>query len=369
MTADAIVEPIGDVLTPCNNTLVRPTDFYSLWHPYILLYSLHCVVAAVFAVMSLYVPKTTAGLILASGLTFLISICAHMPVWGHYPPGYGNSEWYLWVGVFIKWLIVDLTATVPVLLMKGVSFSPRVIRMMGIPIYVILGSNVIWTMFLDSEQMFIVYVNRVSGACLTIGLILHCIAVTRAGLGLFEVRGGFPYGFGTSYSWVVCYTVWNFLFAARIGLGTTLQDFLFWAMMLFYQYMDDKQLPVELYFGFARPVQLGCYIGFAEFIGAFVPYFRDAPTLAEEQPMPIYSNAFILFVAWLNMLLSICVVVWAAQRAINGLGFFQERFEKVHKLQEGLIVEQEDQEMEALVDEDEYEDEEDDEEKSGCVVA
>lgn len=360
---EPIVEPIGDLLNPCNNTLVRPTDFYSLWHPYILLYSLHCVIAALFAIMSLKVPKTTCGLIAASGVTFLISACANIPIWGHSPDS------FLWMGVFIKWLIVDLAATVPVLLMKGVEFSPRVVRMMGIPIYVILGSNVIWTMFLDSEEMFIVYVNRVSGACLTIGLILHCVAVCRAGLGLFEVRGGFPYGFGTSYSWIVCYTVWNFLFAARIGLGTTLQDFLFWAIMLFYQWYDDKQLPVELYFGFARPVQLGSYIGFTEFIGAFVPYFYEAPTLAEEQPLPIYSNSFILFVAWLNMLLGICVVVWAAQRAINGLGFFQERFEKVHKLQAGLIVDQEDQEMEALVDEEDYEDEEDDEEKSGCVVA
>jgi len=287
-------------------------------------------VAALFAFLSLYVPKITAGIILASGLTFLISAIAKMPIWGHMPGS------YLWLGVFIKWLIVDLTATIPVLLMRGIKMKPKVVRLLGYPVYVILGSNVVWTMFYSmdngDEQMAIVIVNRICGGSLTIALILHCVAICQAGYGLFEVRGGMPYGFGTSFDWILCYTVWNVLFAARIGLGTTLQDFLFWAMMAFYKYSDGKHLPIELYFGFGRPVQLGCYIGFTEFLGAFVPYFYESSTLTDEQPMPIYSSTYFFFIAWLNMLWSFCVVFFAGRRLFCGLGRFQERFEAVHSL-------------------------------------
>jgi len=347
------------LIDPCNAT-ARGVDLSALWHPYILLYTGHCLVAAIFAVTSLYVPKVTCLILLLSGLTFLISALAGIPIWGHEP---GT---YLWLGVFIKWLIVDLAASVPVLLMRGCHFSPKVVRLMGIPIYVILGSNVVWTMFMDSEQMAIVYVNRVCGATLAIALILHCAAVCRAGYGLFEVRGGFPYGFGTSYSWILCYTVWNILFAARIGIGTTLQDFLFWALMAFYQYWEGHNLPIELYFGFARPVQLGSYIAFTEFLGAFVPYFYEAPTLTDEQPLPIYSNSYILFIAWMNMLWSFCVVFWAGQRLVCGLGFFQERFEAVHSLKES---DSDVTEMEALNDDEEDGSDEDGQSHRGCILS
>lgn len=272
----------------------------------------------------------------------------------------------MWIGFFAKWLIVNLAATVPVLLMRACNFSQRCVKISGICIYVILGSNVIWTMFMKNDyDSFIVYVNRTAGAMLTIALIIHCIGVCKANYGLFEVRsldgGNFPYGFGTSFWWIVCYTVWNFLFAARIGIGTTLQDFLFWGLMFFYKWWDGVQLPIELYFGFARPVQLGSYIAFSEFMGGFVPYFYESTTLSEEQPMPVYSNAYVLFIATANMVLSFFVVGWAVQRLICGLGFFQSRFEEVHK------IEKDDEARSAklsLVEEEEweYEDEEEEEE-------
>jgi len=367
-----VVEPIArmlanNTLDPCNAT-ARATDLSSLWHPYILLYTGHCLVAAIFALTSLYVPLATALVMFASGLTFVISAAAgfdgqdaRIPIWGHEPGS------YLWYGVLIKWLIVNLAAAVPVLLMRACKCKPKLANLIGIPVYVILGSNVIWTMFMDSEQMAIVYVNRVCGAMITIALILHCSAVCRAGYGLFEVRGGMPYGFGTSYAWILCYTVWNILFAARIGLGTTLQDFLFWALMAFYKWWDNHHLPVELYFGFARPVQLGSYIAFTEFVGAFIPYFYDAPTLKVEQPMPIYSNSYILFLAWMNMLWSFLVVFWSAQRLVYGLGHFQERFEAVHAFK--TTSDSDADEMEALNDEEEEEEDDDADQRSGCVLS
>merc|ERR1719217_769119 len=127
---------------------------------------------------------------------------------------------------------------------------------------------------------------------LVISLIVHCAAVCKHrgscsgkagqnGCGLVDIRNQFPYGFGTSFPWLVCYTVWNALFIAKITIGGVLQDFLFWALMAFYKYWDNKHLPVELYFFFARPVQLGTYIGFTECIGLFVPYFTEATALTE----------------------------------------------------------------------------------------
>merc|ERR1712178_26750 len=220
-----------------------------------------------FAFLSLYAPLLTVGLMMGSGLIFAVSAIFGIPLWGNEPGS------FLWIGFFAKWLIVNLAATGPVLLMRARNCGKKAVNISGICIYFILGSNVIWTFFMppkNPEEAFIVYVNRTSGAMLTIALIIHCIGVCKAGYGLFEVRnldkGNFPYGFGTSFWWIVCYTVWNFLFAARIGIGTTLQDFLFWGLMFFYKWWDGVELPIELYFGFARPVQLGSYIAFSEFI-------------------------------------------------------------------------------------------------------
>jgi len=231
-------------------------------------------------------------------------------------------------------------------------------------------------MFLSSGGQFIVYINRVAGVMLTISLIMHCFAVCKAGYGLFEVRDNFPYGFGTSFPWLLCYTVWNILFAARIGLGTTLQDGLFWAMMAAYKYWDGARLPIELYFGFARPVQLGSYIALSEFIGTFVPYFHETTTLSEDYPMPVFSNPYVLFIAVLNMFWSFLVVYWAGHRLIYGLGFFQERFEAVHELAEKDKAERSEwkQSGTQLVDAEECEEEEDEDgddenERSGCILS
>jgi len=336
---------------PWNATIVeeRATKFEDLWHPYVALYVLHSVAAAVGFFLSLYAPGCCAAAMMLSGLSFVVSAFTGRPIWG-------NAPWsFIWYGVLIKWLIVNVFATVPVLILRAKRLSTRIVKIVSIFVYVILGSNIIWTLGMQSNGHVVVYLNRVAGVCLVIALTLHCSAVCRAGLGLFEVRKDFVYGFGTSFPWLVCYTTWNALFIAKITIGGVLQDILFWCMMYAYQMWDRNHLPIELYFAFARPVQLGTYIGFTEFVGLSIPYFYNATALTEEQPLPVNSHSFILFITFMNMLFSFFCVARAGHRLAFGLGYFQERFEEVHGIPDVRAIT-------------EYDDDDDDEESSdnGC---
>jgi len=318
----------------------RATNLDDLWHPYILLYTGHCLAAAVGFVLSLQAPGCYAAVMVLSGLSFLYSAITGAGMWNHLPGS------YLWTGVFIKWIIVNIGATVPVLLLRSCKLSRTAIQATAVGIYVILGSNIIWTLGHDSQGHIVVYLNRTCGVALVIALLVHCVAVcvrgkrdvrSREAPLLFEVAQRFPYGFGTSMPWLVCYTVWNALFIAKITIGGLLQDILFWVLMVAYQNWDIRadgvKLPLELYFGYARPVQLGTYIAFTEFVGTFVPYFYEATELTEEQPLPVNSHAFFLFIAFVNMLWSFVVVFWAFQRLFCGLDFFKKSFKDVHALQ------------------------------------
>jgi len=291
-------------------------DIAELWHPYILLFFCHCAAAAVATVLSLKTPKLMMGVMVFSGIVFLISAIFDLPMWGFQ---FGE---YIWWGVFLKWLIVNALATVPVLALKAFKdkLTSGQVRGIGIGVYFILGSNVIWTLFALSEGHLVRYVNRLGGCFLTLALLLHCSAICKHGRKLvdFNEKTGIPYGYGTPLPWLVGYTVWNVLFIIGIATGSTLQDILFWAIMFAYWYVDKPRQPIEVYFLYGRPVQLGTYIACAEWMGTFVPYFKDAPTLAVHHPLNVNGNAYILFLACANLVWSLVVVFWSAQALIQG---------------------------------------------------
>ncbi len=66
---------------------------------------------------------------------------------------------YLWIGVFLKWLIVNLFATIPVLLLRAWKLPAMAVNIVGIFVYVILGANILWTLGMDSAGHIIVGVR------------------------------------------------------------------------------------------------------------------------------------------------------------------------------------------------------------------
>jgi hypothetical protein len=291
-------------------------DFEELWHPYIFLFICHCLVAAAATVLSFKAPKVMIGVMLASGLAFLISAIFDLPMWGY------NFGDYYWWGVFAKWVIVNALATVPVLALKAYrkQLTTRAVRNIGICVYFILGSNVIWTLFAVSEGHIVRYVNRVGGCFLTVALLAHCVAICKHGRKLvdFNPVTGFPYGYGTPLPWLVGYTTWNVLFIIGIATGSTLQDILFWAIMFAYWYVDNPRMPIEVYFFYGRPVQLGISIAFAEWAGTFIPYFKDSPTLKEHHPLNVNGNGYIFFISCANLVWSLVVFFWSVQSIFIG---------------------------------------------------
>jgi hypothetical protein len=311
-----VTEDIGGGAVPQGNSTIcgSACDFEQLWHPYVLLFITHCAAAALATFLSLKFPKALIWIMALSGLAFPISAIFGLPMWQ-----YTVVDFYWW-GVFIKWVIVNALATIPVVIIKANNLTAGQMRCISILVYVILGSNVVWTMFAVHEGHLVRFVNRGAGTFLTLALTIHCVALCRHGYKLVDVnpKSGFPYGYGTPLPWLICYTVWNVLFIIQIATGSTLQDILFWAIMYAYWYVDKPRKPIELYFLYGRPVQLGSYIAHAEWMGTFVPYFRDAETLKETHPLDVNGNAYIFFISLANFVWSLVVTYWSVKALVKG---------------------------------------------------
>jgi len=253
--------------------------------------------------------KAFIVIMLLGGLIWPISALAGIPIWQDMPYN------LVWWGCFIKWLIVCALAAVPVVALRIGELTPRRLNITGYFIYFILGANILWTLPAPHKDHVVRIVNKAIGAALVIGLVIHIAALRRHGRDLYEVRRHpgsskirFVYGNGTPLSWLFCYTVWNFTFLMEISTGTTLQTILFWVGMCGYKWIDPDPQPIELYFGFARPVNLGVFIVVSETLGTFVPFFREAPTLREHSPLPLNSHPYFFFIVVVNFVWSIVCI-------------------------------------------------------------
>jgi len=283
---------------------------------------MHVFFAIVFMHMSINGTRALIAIMMLSGLLWPVSAMIDQPLWGQ--DGTDGSDdlspgSYLWWGTFVKWLIVNFCACVPVLVLKALKGpTRRQIHVCGCFVYFVLGANIVWTVGLIKHQV-VDWLNHVTAVFLTVSLILHCWALRKhACKDLFVMKHGFVYGYGTPFPWLICYTVWNVLFVAEISIGMTLQDILFWALMIGYRAMDTQRIPIEMYFAFARPVQLGTYIAVSDWIGTFVPLLRNAGSLKHQQPLPVNANAYFLFIVLMNLGWSIVVTWWAGHRVIYG---------------------------------------------------
>jgi len=279
-----------------------------LLHEYLFLYLAHLVAALLSVVMTLYHPKIFMVVMACSGLLWPLSYATNVPIWHQEPL---SKDWWL---TFIKWVIVNSTAAIPVLYIQA--YKPRtssVTDVCAIFVYVILGANIIWTLLYEMPD-WTRKVNGATGVSLTLSLIMHCYNhKIRHGRKLFENDHGtgMLHGYGTPLAWLVSYTIWNALFVAEFSMGMTFQDVLFWAMMYAMQFLDTHPKSVELYFAIARPVQLGAYIALGCWAGLGDSYFTKASDLDRKVPLQINHHAYFFFICCCNFVWSLYVLVWS----------------------------------------------------------
>jgi len=289
----------------------------SLWHPYLWLYIMHLLVALATTILAFHRPKVLMVVMVASGFLWPLSALINL-IWG------GRTGWIWdtepwsgeWVMTFIKWLIVDAAAALPVLIVKEHDVPESTVQTVGMFIYGILGANILWTL-LYKVNGWVRCLNFCVGIMLTLSLALEVAALINARKPLLEKINGIPYGRATPLLWLVCYTGWNATFVGDLSIGMTLQDCLFWAMMYMMQFVDPKPLTIDLYFAFARPLQLGVYIALGCWSGIF-PWFREAERYYPVEPLGINNDFYFLFLTAVNLVVSFVVVGMSLRDFLKG---------------------------------------------------
>lgn len=251
---------------------------------------------------------TTVLLVLAV-LCWPLSWITNQPIGKEAP---GTMGWWF---MTLKSLIVNIAPTVP--MMYGLIFNPSAgcRQCLALWTYLVLWLNVAWTLLALSQpaqRNAVSLANGVCGASLMISLPVHICALIKRGVtpsrgrALAEVKGDIILGYGTSLSWLVCYTAWNATFVfTTLVVSCTLQDIFFWAMMLFFYYWSDAASPIENYFFMARPLSLSAYIASTDWTG-FLEFFRSGPPFK----LDLTRHAFFLFIALANAVYSLYVLYW-----------------------------------------------------------
>jgi len=247
-----------------------------------------------------------------------------------------TNDWWFMV---LKSLIVNWAPTVPMMLCLIRNPSAKCRHYSALWTYFVLWLNVAWTLLalLDPAQVNAVSIaNGVCGASLMISLIVHNVALMKKGVSpargraLCEVKGDIILGYGTSLSWLVCYTAWNATFVfTTLVVSCTLQDIFFWAMMIFFYYWSAAASPIENYFFMARPLSLSAYIATTDWIG-FMDFFRSGPPYK----LDLTRHAYFLFIAVANAVFSLYVLYWAVCLLL-GWGGAGQYFNTVFNIKDG----------------------------------
>jgi len=303
-------------------------DPQSLLHPNFWTYCIHTVAQIIVTILAVKAPKVLLCVLVAAVLCWPLSWIFNEPIWGMKP---GDSTWWL---MAVKSVIVNVAPTAPMLICLINRPSPKVSHRVGVWGYCVLWANVFWTLFFLPLAFNPVSVtNAVCAISLCISLVLHNIALCKKGVALCEVKGKFFYGYGTSLSWLVCYTVWNGLFVVECAVGLVFQDIAFWAVMYVFYYWSNCRTAIENYFAMARPISLSTYIASSDWPG-FHNFFRNAPPLS----LDVTGHAFFLFLAAGNVLFSFYVLYWAVCCLLES-GGAEEYFMLTLKVQEATDIE------------------------------
>jgi len=298
-----VSDPSGAGDTSLTGSWKPMSEWKPMWHPYIVLFWTHVVLALLGTYAAMHRPRVLMGVFVASGLLWPLSWATSTRLWDkdHEPL---TADWWM---VFIKWLIVDAAAGLPVLSLKAFPLEQTTVERIGTWIYIVLGANIVWT-FIYAVDGWVRMWNTMVGAILTLSLAVYAAALIKHEKPFLEMRNGFPYGRATPTTWLICYTIWNAMFVADYSMGMTLQDILFWAMMLLMQQWDQEPHTIDLYFAYARPVQLGIYIALGCWMG-IMPFFANAEPLAKTTPLHVNEHSFFLFLNMANFALGcVCLV-------------------------------------------------------------
>jgi hypothetical protein len=309
--------------TPGTYKVEADTDYYppkaSLLHPNFWTYWVHVLVQVIMAIMAIKCPCALLAVILLSVMCWPISAIFNHRMWGMIP---FKPDWWLMAA---KSLIVQWAPSTPMMLCLIYKPKQSVRQCAAIWTYIVLWLNVAWTLcFLPMAFKTVAIVNGFCAISLLVSLTIHLVAQCRHKVTLFEVEDDIVYGFGTSLSWLVCYTAWNALFVIESAVGLCLQDIFFWAMMIFFWYHSECRSPLENYFAMARPISLSGYIASSDWPG-LLDYFRNATPLGVD----LTRHAYFLFLATANFVFSFYVLYWAICLCCNwgGSREYYQQFE------------------------------------------
>lgn len=278
------------------------------WHPLMLMWLLQSALALIACKVSVHAPKALLAVVILSSLVYPVSYALGEPIWYDAP---GSFNWML---VLLKWAFVNVLAAGPLLCILSFKLSDSAQSALAVLMYVVLGMNVAWTWSYPTP-LGTQKVNFATAVVLMLSLAVHCAALRRRGIPLahLDASTGVFYGRGTTLSWLVCYSVWNALFAgSNFSLYTSLNTILFWCSMVQLYYESGQARPVEDYFIHVRPIQLGMYITVSHTCGQ-IPYFKDAEDVQE----PLGDHPYYLFLCCVNLLYGLLVLEWSVLNLID----------------------------------------------------
>jgi hypothetical protein len=173
----------------------------SLLSPHFWTYWVHTVAQGIAVIMALKCPCALLVVVILSVLCWPISLLANAPMWSMVP---GTATWWL---MCAKSVIVQWAPCGPMLYALIYKPSAKTRHCIAIWVYIVLWLNVAWTLcFLPMRFNPVSVGNGFTAVSLLISLPIHLVALSRKGVTLFVVKGDVLYGFGTSLSWIVCYT-------------------------------------------------------------------------------------------------------------------------------------------------------------------
>lgn len=264
----------------------------ALWTPYMTFLAVGLAAQILGVACTQRAPLVLAAILGLSALPIAYSFFADVALWGHAP---GSQQWS---DFFLKWVLVVPLAGVPLLFVKALRPSARMVNAVAILLNLILVANIAFAFVVYGSTM-IETGNLVPAAMLGMSIVLKVLTLWLCGEPLAEIAsdGSYVFFYSTPTPWVASYTLWNAVFTWELGnLETAFQVAYFWCFMLyFYNISAGTSKEIGYYFGFSRGVSLSVF-------GASTLFCGLSPSLTQARgDPPMQQDQASLFLVWINM--------------------------------------------------------------------